>query len=195
MNTNLQLSLAYSKALYFLGLKNKKKKKLPPISRLVKPYKKIEENIYTIRQELFFFKTVFSSSTILLNFLLNPSINSIIKEKVIKELFPGNSLLIEGFIKILIENNNFSLLPQIIDEFEKIFKKSQKYSKILLTLSSPINSDSLTKLLKILKKISPAEHFLFCFHYDSSLLGGILISSEFFVTDLTIKKRFKNIIF
>jgi ATP synthase F1 delta subunit len=195
MNTNLKLSIAYSKALYFLGLKNKKRRKKLRISRLIKPYKKIDENIYTIRQELFFFKAVFSSSKILLSFLLNPSIKNSIKEKIIQDLFPGTSSLINGFIKLLIKNNNFSLLPQIIDEFEKFFKKSQKYYKIIITLSSPIEKSSLTKLVKILKKITLVKHFLFSFNYNPGLLGGILISCDLFVSDLSIKKRFKNIIF
>jgi ATP synthase F1 delta subunit len=193
MSTNSQLSLAYSKALYFLGLESKKKTLF--ISRLIKPYKKNEENIYIIRQELFFFKAIFSSSATLSKILINPSINNLVKEKIIKDLFPGTSLLIKSFIRLLLENNHFSLFLDIIDDFEKFFKKLQNYSTIFLTIGSPIKKNSLIKLINILKKTIPVQNILLSFNYQPNLLGGIIIYSDFFIADLSIKKTFKNIIF
>lgn len=195
MNDNSQLISSYSKVLFLLAFQQQKKKKYLPISRLLRILKKTDESISAIRQELFFFKSLLFSLSKLSNFLLNPTIKGVEKQKLLKDIFPGGSFIIRAFIRLLADNNHFSLFPKIIDEFEKFFQKKQQYSSLKIIISSSIKKESLIKLIKKLKIITNSQQLFINLSYEPKFFGGFIIQSEFFTFDLTILTRFKKLIF
>jgi len=154
------------------------------------PVESLESTIYTCGEELMFLRMAFISSEKVKNFCTNPTINEKIKEKLLLTLFPGLSLTMRSFIKILGERSHTALLPEISEAFQKILLKYKKIVQAKIITASSLDVSSGNLLLSTLKKVTNANEVLLTVSYDPKLLGGFVLEYNSVALDASLLNEF-----
>lgn len=162
------------------------------LSKLIQksPVEFLESTIYTCGEELMLLRMAFLSSEKVKNFCTNPTINEKIKEKLLLTLFPGLSLTMRSFIKILGERSHTGLLPEVSEAFQKILLKYKKIVQARIITASSLEVSSGNLLLKTLKKITNANEVLLTVSYDPKLLGGFILEYNSVALDASLLNEF-----
>ena len=92
--------------------------------------------VYIIGEELLLIRSTLVSSKKLEDFFKNPTYAEKQKLEVILNIFPGLTVTMKSFLKILAERSHLSLIPSISDEYTKILLKFNNSTKVRLVIAS-----------------------------------------------------------
>jgi F-type H+-transporting ATPase subunit delta len=134
------------------------------------------KNLEEIERDFLKLKDIINNNPNLLNSLTIPSIATENKEKilalVIKEC--NFSKIMENFLKILLIQNRFIILNNIIEKFKKILQTHIKEKNITITSAYVLNEGERKEYTEYLSKTLNCKIFLIeC--VDPSIIGGIII--------------------
>jgi len=161
------------------------------LSKIAKPTTvPLVSTIYTGGEELMLIRIAFLSCKKVGDFCKNPTNNEEAKEKLLLKLFPGLTVTMRSFLKVLSERSHISLLPEICEEFQKILLKYKKITQAKMTTGSILESTSGNLILNTLKKVTGSEEILFTVSYDPKLLGGFILEYNSVALDASILKEF-----
>lgn len=123
-------------------------------------------------------------------FFIHPKIEKAEKAKILENIIQDQLLL--NFLKVLIDNDRFLLIPAIIGSYQDILDNIHKVMKVIVYSKQPLTDKNISKIKEKLHKqynrtIEIQETI------DDTIKGGIRIEFEGNVIDETINKQLENI--
>jgi F0F1-type ATP synthase delta subunit len=95
-------------------------------------------DIYIVGEELVLLRATLISSEKLMKLFSNPTYLEQQKLEILLSLFPGLTLTMKSFLKVLTERSHLSLIPAISDEYSKIILKFRNTTKVNLITASKL---------------------------------------------------------
>jgi len=147
-------------------------------------------DVFILGEELLLIRSIIISSKKIKDFFKNPTYLEQEKLEIILNVFPGLTLTMKSFLKVLTERNHLSLIPEISEEYNNILLKFKNLTKVKLIVASPIE-DTLGQLLFInLKKVTNSNEIILSIEYNPKLLGGLILEYNSVAIDASILKEF-----
>lgn len=192
MSFTKKVVTTYSKSLFqTVRSKKKSKKETFDPSRVIFPSSKIiSSTIFGIGEELALLKSIFTTSKKLSSFFQNPTYSEQQKGNILTSIFPGLSVTMKAFLKVLVERTHLALLPEIADEYEKLLCKVKKTTKVRLIIASALNENSGPLLLKTLQNLTDSKEISLTVSYNPKLLGGFILEYNSTAIDASILREF-----
>jgi len=194
MSLNTKVITTYSKSLFQIikTKKPEKKAKEFEISKLTTNIsgEKYATNVAIIGEELILLRALLLSSPLMKNTFNNPTYPEKQKLVILFNVFPGLSVSMKSFLEIIGERGHLYLIPEICDEYHKIFLKFKKATKLKITVASPLEENFGESLLTNLKKLTKATEIFVSIAYNPKLLGGLIIEYNSLALDASILKEF-----
>jgi ATP synthase F1 delta subunit len=193
MSFNNKIVTTYAKSL-FQNIKNSKIQESTKdfkISKITSSEQKtLVPDLFILAEELLLIRSILVSSKKLANFFKNPTYLEQQKLDVILTLFPGLTVTMKSFLKVLKERNHLSFIPDISEEFNKILLKFKQSTKVKIITASPLDENIGSLLLTSLKKITNSNEIILNTSYNPKLLGGLILEYNSVAVDATILKEF-----
>ena len=96
---------------------------------------------------------------------------------------------IGNFIKILIKNNDLSLIDKIIQQYYKYYRNQRNITKIEVSSAKKLNPEILNKLIQKFHNQIEIEETI-----DESLIGGIVLRiDDNLLLDGSVKRKLENL--
>jgi ATP synthase F1 delta subunit len=147
-------------------------------------------NLFFIGEELFLIRSLIVSSKFMDQFFKNPTYSERQKLEILLSIFPGLTLSIQSFLKLLAERSHLSLLPEISDEYMKMISSFQNSTQVKIVTASGLKEDYGLLLLKALRKITNSKEILLKTFYNPKILGGLIVEYNSKSIDASILKEF-----
>jgi F-type H+-transporting ATPase subunit delta len=147
-------------------------------------------SVYIIGEELSLIRSTLLSSKKLKDFFKNPTYAEQQKLDVILNIFPGLTVTLKSFLKVLTERGHLSLLPDISDEFTKTLLKFKNSTKVKLIIASTLKENYGSALLQTLRTLTSSKDIVLNVTYNPKLLGGIIVEYNSTSIDASILKEF-----
>ena len=194
MSINVKLVNAYAKSL-FQKLKSSQSSssKLESfnLSKITSvDSKNFSTDLSIIGEELLLLRALFVSSKKLKDYFKNPTYLEQQKLELILTIFPGLTITMKSFLKVLTERNHLSLIPEISEEFNKYLLNLKNSKKVKIITSSPLEENLGTLLLTNLKKLTKGNEIILNVAYNPKLLGGLILEYNSVAIDASILKEF-----
>lgn len=125
-------------------------------------------------------------------FLVHPVISLSEKIKVLDNLFPKMDKLFSDFLKLLISARRIGLLKLIQSIYDDLLCEAKKVRKIIVETAFEISAAQQKILVEGLKKRFGSEvlvNYVLC----PELISGIVVRSDEFVLDNSIKSRLRQL--
>ncbi|MBN2540164.1 MAG: ATP synthase F1 subunit delta [Bacilli bacterium] len=123
-------------------------------------------------------------------FFAHPKIERTTKMELVEKSV--EDVLLANFLKVLIENDRFSLLEAIDMEYQEILDNLNKVMQVKVLSNQPLTKANIAKI-EIKLKNTYHRSIEFEFVVDKSILGGVRIEFEGNVIDETINKQLDSI--
>ena len=161
------------------------------LSKITSPdQKSATTDLFILAEELLLIRAILISSKELNNFFKNPTYQEEQKLNVIFDIFPGLTITMKSFLKVLKERNHLSLIPDICEEYNKIILKFKNTTKVKIIASSPLEENFGSLLLTSLKKVTNSNDIILNVAYNPKLLGGIILEYNSVALDASVLKEF-----
>jgi len=147
-------------------------------------------NIYILGEELILLRSTLQSSKRLKEFFKNPTYPEQQKLEIILSIFPGLTVTMKSFLKVLTERSHLSLIPEISDEYNAFLFKFKNLTKVKLITASLLEERYGSLLLNKLKKITSSSEIILNVSYNPKLLGGMILEYNSTSIDASILKEF-----
>jgi len=194
MSFSTKVVTTYAKSL-FQNINNpqlsKRKDESFKLSKITSPDQKESiPDIFILGEELLLIKAILISSKELNNFFKNPTYSEEQKLDVILNIFPGLTITMKSFLKVLKERAHLSLIPEICEEYNKIILKFKNTTKVKIIAASPLEDSYGSLLLTSLKKVTNSNDIILNVAYNPKLLGGIILEYNSVAIDASVLKEF-----
>ena len=146
--------------------------------------------VYIIGEELLLIRSTLVSSKKLEDFFKNPTYAEKQKLEVILNIFPGLTVTMKSFLKILAERSHLSLIPSISDEYTKLLLKFKNSTKVRLVIASILQEGYGMLLLNTLKKLTTSTEVILNVSYNPKLLGGLILEYNSTLIDASVLNEF-----
>lgn len=152
--------------------------------------KSLFSTVYIIGEELLLIRSTLVSSKKLEDFFKNPTYAEKQKLEVLLNIFPGLTVTMKSFLKILAERSHLSLLPSISDEYTRILLKFKNSTKVRLVIASILQESYGMLLLNTLKKLTSSTEVILNVSYNPKLLGGLILEYNSTLIDASVLNEF-----
>jgi F-type H+-transporting ATPase subunit delta len=146
--------------------------------------------VYIIGEELLLIRSTLVSSKKLEDFFKNPTYAEKQKLEVILNIFPGLTVTMKSFLKILAERSHLSLIPSISDEYTRLLLKFKNSTKVRLVIASILQEGYGMLLLNTLKKLTTSTEVILNVSYNPKLLGGLILEYNSTLIDASVLNEF-----
>lgn len=146
--------------------------------------------VYIIGEELLLIRSTLVSSKKLEDFFKNPTYAEKQKLEVILNIFPGLTVTMKSFLKILAERSHLSLIPSISDEYTRLLLKFKNSTKVRLVVASILQEGYGMLLLSMLKKLTTSTEVILNVSYNPKLLGGLILEYNSTLIDASVLNEF-----
>jgi F-type H+-transporting ATPase subunit delta len=146
--------------------------------------------VYIIGEELILIRSTLISSKKLKDFFNNPTYAEQQKLDLLLSIFPGLTITMKSFLKILTERSHLSLLPEICDEYTSILLKFKNATNVKLVVATALQESYGSSLLKTLKTLTSSKEVVLNVSYDPRLLGGLIVEYNSTSIDASILREF-----
>ena len=133
---------------------------------------------------------MFTTSKKLCSFFNDPTYSEQQKADILTTLFPGFSLTMKSFLKVLVERTHLALLPEVADEYGKLLCKVKKATNVRLIVASALDKNSGPILLKTLQDLTDSKEVSLTVSYNPKLLGGFILEYNSTAIDASILREF-----
>jgi F-type H+-transporting ATPase subunit delta len=147
-------------------------------------------NVYITGEEILLISSTITSTKKLNEFFKNPTYAEQQKLDVLISIFPGLTVMMKSFLKVLAERSHLSLIPEISEEYTKILLKFKNTTKVKLVTASGLKESSGALLLTTLKKLTGAKEVILTVSYDPKILGGLILEYNSLSIDASVLKEF-----
>jgi ATP synthase F1 delta subunit len=147
-------------------------------------------DIFIAAEELTLIRATLISSEKLNKVFNNPTYAETQKLDILLSIFPGLTVTVKSFLKVLTERGHLALLPDISEAFTEMILKVRNTTKVKLITASQLETKIGTMLLTNLKKITNSTDIILTTAYNPKLLGGLIIEYNSVALDASILKEF-----
>ena len=198
MSLTTKLVTTYSKSLFqslnYLDY-SKEKENLFQISKITSSdQNKFLPDVFDVGEELLLIRSIFICSKKVKDFVKNPTYSEKLKLEIILNLFPGLTLIMKSFLRVLAEKSHLYLIPEISEEYHLLLLKFKKATKIKLIIATPLEDNFGTSLLKFLKQLTHSNEIILSVAYNPKLVGGFILEYNSRAIDASVLKAF-NLLF
>jgi len=151
---------------------------------------KVQSNIYTIAEELLLVRALLVSSKTTADFFKNPTYSENQKLNLILNIFPGLSISLQSFLKVLSERSHLYLIPEIYDDYTQVLANFRNSTIVTVSTAAILKENYGTLLLKSLKSLTNSKEVILKVIYNPKLLGGLIIEYNSKSIDASILKEF-----
>lgn len=151
---------------------------------------KFTPNIYIVGEELLILRSILISSKVMKDYFSNPTYSEKQKLKLLIAMFPGLTIPVKSFLRILTERSILSLIPEICEEYNKLLLEFKKIRKVKLVVASSLEESYGPLLLKTLKQLTNSNTVLLNVFHNPRILGGLIIEYKSTLIDLSLLKEF-----
>lgn len=155
--------------------------------------KPIVPTVYIIGEELLLLRSTLISTKQLKKMFSNPTYSEKQKLEIIISIFPGLTVTMKSFLKVLTERSHLYLIPDICDEYTRILLKFKNSIKVKLITATKLQEDYGDALLKTLKTLTGANDIILNTAYNPKLLGGFILEYNSISIDASILKEFGSL--
>ena len=118
-----------------------------------------------------------------------PDLSQRNKAEIFTSLFEGEiSKKVSNFVLVIGQANRINLLESVLESFKKLVALEKNQKNVSVASSYALDQDQLKKIEQALEKRTGSEINIST-HLDKSLIGGIKISYEDQVIDLSLKNK------
>lgn len=150
--------------------------------------------IGTITKDLLNLYEIFYTDSKVIDYLLNPIINSDEKKYFIINLLESKiNRGIFNLLMVLLKGNRVYLLEAVIYKYLKLIQKKTSVKTIEVIVAPNLTITQAKNLMRKVKTLTIAKKFLIVIYENPDLIGGILIKIESKVIDFTIKKQLQEL--
>lgn len=146
--------------------------------------------VYIVGEELLLLRSTLISSKKLKEYFKNPTYPEQQKFEVLCNIFPGLTITMKAFLKVLTERSHLSLIPAISDEYNGILLKFKQSTNVKLITASALQEGYGTLLLTTLRKLTSSKDVVLNVSYNPKLLGGIMVEYGSTLIDASTLKEF-----
>lgn len=192
MSLNSRITATYAKSL-FQNLQNSNPTKDGSfkISKITSSgQKNFLPDIFIVGEELLLLRATLISSEKLSTVFKNPTYSEKQKLDILLSIFPGLTVSVKSFLKVLTERSHLSLIPAISDEYTKILLKFKSTTKVNVITASPLEEKIGSMLLTTLKNVTNSTDVILSTSYNPKLLGGLVVEYNSVAIDASILKEF-----
>lgn len=147
-------------------------------------------NLYIVGEELLLLSSTITSSKKIKEIFSNPTYREQQKLDILLNIFPGLSLTIKSFLKVLAERTHLSLLPEISGEYNELLFKFKNITKVKLLTASSLDENYGVLLLEKLKTLTSSSEIILKVAYNPKLLGGLILEYNSISIDASVLKEF-----
>ena len=155
--------------------------------------REIIPNVYIIGEEISLISSAITSTKKLIEFFNNPTYAEQQKLDVLLNIFPGLTVLMKSFLKVLAERSHLSLLSEVNEEYTRILLKFKNTTKVKLTTASILRESCGALLLTTLKKITSAKEVIIDVYYNPKILGGLILEYNSLSIDASVLKELSTL--
>lgn len=152
--------------------------------------KKEIPNLFIVGEELLLLRSLIVSSKFMNQFFQNPTYPERQKLDILVSIFPGLTLSVQSFLKLLAERSHLSYLPEISEEYLKMLGNFENSTEVKIVTASALKEDYGLLLLKALRNITNSKEILLKTFYDPKILGGLIVEYHSKSIDASILKEF-----
>jgi ATP synthase F1 delta subunit len=192
MSINKKVVTTYAKSLFQnVNSLTKKSKDSFEVTKIISmDSRNFIPTVYIVGEELLLLSSTLLSSKKMKEFFNNPTYAEQQKLEVLLKIFPGLTITMKSFLKILTERSHLSLLPVISDEYTQILLKFKNSTQVKIITASTLQENYGALLLKTLKSITNSTEIILKIAYNPKLLGGLIIEYNSTSIDGSILKEF-----
>ena len=191
MSFTKKVVTTYAKSLFQNVNNSKASKEAFEVSKITSAEQKsFLPNVYIIGEELLLIRSTLLSSKKVQDFFKNPTYGESQKLEVIFNIFPGLTITMKSFLKVLTERSHLSLIPEISDEYNRLLLKFKQSTNVRLVIASMLQENYGGLLLKTLKELTNSKEVILSLSYNPKLLGGLIIEYNSTSIDASILKEF-----
>jgi ATP synthase F1 delta subunit len=140
--------------------------------------------------KLLLLRSTLITSKQLNSFFNNPTYPEVQKLDVLLNIFPGLTLTMKSFLKVLCERTHLALLPEIADEYSKLLLKFKNSAVVKLVTASSLQENYGELLLSSLKSLTSSNEIILNVSYNPKLLGGLILEYNSLSIDASILNEF-----
>ena len=150
----------------------------------------IVPDVYIIGEELLLLSSTLLTSKKLNEFFKNPTYAESQKLDVLFNIFPGLTITMKSFLKVLCERTHLSLIPEISSAYSKLLLQFKNSAMVKLVTASSLQESYGETLLGALKSLTKANEIILTVSYNPQLLGGLIVEYKSTAIDASILKEF-----
>jgi F-type H+-transporting ATPase subunit delta len=140
------------------------------------------------------FLAAYEESAELRNALATPAIKREVKHHVIEQLIArlGASRIIRNFLFVIVDNQRFHLLPEIVESFQQIIRDRQGVAEAQVATAVALNDGQKNLLVRTLEGLS-GKKIQAVYSLDPGLLGGVHVRIGDTIYDGSLKNRLNQL--
>ena len=150
----------------------------------------LNPDVHLIGEELLLIRSLILSSKTMKEFFKNPTYPETQKLNVILSIFPGLTVSIKSFLKVLTERSHLSLIPEIYDEYIEMVLKFKHSTNVKLLIATGLKETYGTLILSTFRTLTNCKEILLNVFYNPKLLGGLVVEYNSMSIDASILKEF-----
>lgn len=151
-----------------------------------------EQSLDSVKKDLDILSNLIKEQKDFLSFMTSPNFTVEQKRNLFEKISPGFDSLTVNFLKTVLAHNRISLLPFIIEKYEKMYRGSQNLFDVQITFAKPVGTDELQLVKNEIKTAMGGKDINLSVKIDSSILGGTIIRYEDKVIDNSIRNRLRQ---
>lgn len=97
-----------------------------------------------------------------------------------------------NFLSAVIAHNRTEFLPNIIKEYNRLYRRHHKYLDVRVTVSQPMEWDEIEALKITMTKMSLGGKITLDTEVNPSIIGGAVIRCNDVIIDNSVKKRLRS---
>ncbi|MCP0885958.1 F0F1 ATP synthase subunit delta [Ligilactobacillus sp. WILCCON 0076] len=126
-------------------------------------------------------------------FMTSPSINYEAKLALLESLTKNASELTKNLLNMLFDYNRIANLNDVINEFNKLYDEFQKTVRVTVTTAIKLDDIQTKKLSDSFANIVNAKNVVVKPVVDSTIIGGVILQSNSYIYDGSIKTKIERI--
>jgi len=148
----------------------------------------------TVYTDVMALKTAIEGSKELAIMMNSAVIQEVKKVAIYKSVFADKiSATTLNFMILIAKNSRSSVIPHIINDFEKQYKAYKKIVSVNITTASKMNDTLKTDLVAFLKKDSPDSTIEINEEINTDLIGGFIFRTDTHQIDASVSNRLKTL--
>jgi len=154
-----------------------------------------QKQLDTVEKELINLQKSLATSTVLRDFVLNPTIQRNVKVNVVKDICGKLSLSpsTSNFLTVLAENGRLRNLNSMINVFKKVMAAHRGDLPCEITTARPLDADLRKELETVLGSFTKkGENIILQTKVDPDIIGGMIVSIGDKYVDLSTASKIKK---